>query len=60
MLRFNSEGMDLEKSETVARGVMKNIVYHDNTIDMTEMVMRYLEQSAPTPVARGAGSAAKR
>lgn len=60
VLRFNSEGMDMEKSETVARGVMKNIVYHDSTIDMTEMVMRYLEQTAATPVARGTNSAAKR
>ncbi len=30
VLRYNSEDMDLEKGDSVIRGVMKNIVYHDD------------------------------
>lgn len=58
VLRFNSEQMSLEHSESVARGVMKNVVYHDSTIDMTEIVLRFLEQQAKNPeVASGSGVA---
>jgi Skp family chaperone for outer membrane proteins len=46
VLRFNSEQMALEQNESVARGVMKNVVYHQSTIDMTQTVMRYLEHQA--------------
>lgn len=44
VLRYNSEDMDLEKGESVIRGVMKNIVYHDEGIDMTKGVMQYLQK----------------
>ncbi|MBB3207116.1 Skp family chaperone for outer membrane proteins [Rhodopirellula rubra] len=44
VLRYNSEDMDLEKGESVIRGVMKNIVYHDEALDMTPGVMQYLDK----------------
>ena len=44
VLRYNSEEMELEKGESVIRGVMKNIVYHDDSLDMTPGVMQYLEK----------------
>ncbi len=44
VLRYNSEDMDLAKGDTVIRGVMKNIVYHDDSLDMTKGVMQYLDQ----------------
>lgn len=44
VLRFNGEEMELEKTDSVARGVMKSIVFHDSTINMTDTVMKYLEQ----------------
>ena len=43
VLRYNSEEMDLEQGESVIRGVMKNIVYHDEALDMTKGVMQYLD-----------------
>ncbi len=42
VLRYNSEEMDMEKGESVIRGVMKNIVYHDAALDMTPLVMQVL------------------
>ncbi len=54
VLRYNSEEMELEKGESVLRGVMKNIVYHDPSLDMTDAVMQYLD----TQIA--AGNAATR
>jgi Skp family chaperone for outer membrane proteins len=42
VLRYNSEDMDLEEGQSVIRGVMKNVVYHDDGIDMTKGVMEYL------------------
>ena len=56
VLRYNSEEMDSEQSDSVVRAVMKNVVYHDSTIDMTDTVMRYLEQKANTPQAATAGN----
>jgi Skp family chaperone for outer membrane proteins len=54
VLRYNSDQMDLAKPETVIRGVMKNIVYHDEDLDMTKAIMQYLtkqmEQQAANPV----------
>ncbi len=44
VLRYNSEDMDLEQGDSVIRGVMKNIVYHDEALDMTKGVMQYLDQ----------------
>ena len=44
VLRYNSEDMDLQKGESVIRGVMKNIVYHDEALDMTPGVMQYLDK----------------
>ena len=53
VLRYNSDKMDLEKPDTVIRGVMKNIVYHDEDLDMTKAIMQYLtkqmEQQAAAP-----------
>ncbi|MDA8697777.1 OmpH family outer membrane protein [Rhodopirellula sp.] len=48
VLRYNSEDMDLANGESVIRGVMKNIVYHDESLDMTKGVMQYLDQSMKT------------
>ena len=48
VLRYNSEDMDLEKGDSVIRGVMKNIVYHDEALDMTKGVMQYLDQTLKT------------
>jgi Skp family chaperone for outer membrane proteins len=45
VLRYNSEEMDLEQGESVIRGVMKSIVYHDDALDMTKGVMQYLDQT---------------
>ncbi len=45
VLRYNSDQMDLEKPDTVIRGVMKNIVYHDEDLDMTKAIMQYLTQA---------------
>ncbi len=58
VLRFNSEEMDLEQAESVARGVMKNVVYHDSTINMTNTVMKYLETQTNTSQVATGGSAA--
>lgn len=44
VLRYNSEEMSLEQSESVVRGVMKNVVYHDPGLDMTQGVMQYLDK----------------
>jgi Skp family chaperone for outer membrane proteins len=53
VLRYNSDKMDLEKPDTVIRGVMKNIVYHDEDLDMTKAIMQYLtkqmERQAAAP-----------
>lgn len=53
VLRYNSEEMELEKGESVIRGVMKNIVYHDEALDMTPGVMQYLDKVL---VANGGGN----
>ena len=45
VLRYNSEEMDLEKGDSVIRGVMRNIVYHDEALDMTKGVMQYLDKT---------------
>ena len=45
VLRINSEDMDLEQGDSVIRGVMKNIVYHDKRLDMTVGVMQYLDET---------------
>lgn len=44
VLRYNSEDMNLEQGDSVIRGVMKNIVYHDESLDMTKGVMQYLQR----------------
>ena len=56
VLRYNSEEMNLEQGDSVIRGVMKSIVYHDDALDMTKGVMQYLDQTmgtakAPAPTA---------
>ncbi len=59
VLRYNSEDMDLEKGDSVIRGVMKNVVYHDDALDMTKGVMQYLDQTMKpaAEVARGGAAA---
>lgn len=44
VLRFNGEEMDLDKQESVIRGVMKNIVYRSDRLDMTDAVINVLNQ----------------
>ncbi|MEO1529069.1 MAG: OmpH family outer membrane protein [Planctomycetota bacterium] len=44
VLRYNSEAMNEKEGETVIRGVMKNIVYHDADMNMTPTVMEYLNR----------------
>ncbi|XZE55665.1 OmpH family outer membrane protein [Planctomycetaceae bacterium SH139] len=44
VLRYNSEEMALENQESVIRGVMKNIVYHKDSLDITAYVMQVLDQ----------------
>ncbi|WP_237607218.1 OmpH family outer membrane protein [Roseimaritima sediminicola] len=55
VLRYNSEEMDPEKGESVIRSVMKNVVYHEASLDMTNLVMQYLKsQVANKPQATSA------
>lgn len=58
VLRYNSEEMDLEQGESVIRGVMKNIVYHDKSLDMTSAVMKYLDQTMNVAAAPAAAATA--
>ena len=44
VLRYNSEQMKEEQGDSVIRGVMKSVVYHDESLDMTKGVMQYLDQ----------------
>lgn len=59
VLRYNSEDMEPDVGESVIRGVMKNIVYHDESLDMTPGVMQYLDRVIPTPTSTPAGSTAR-
>ena len=54
VLRYNSEEMDQTQGESVIRGVMKSIVYHDPALDMTPGVMQYLNKVIQTPEVAGA------
>jgi Skp family chaperone for outer membrane proteins len=54
VLRYNSEEMNLEQGESVIRGVMKSIVYHDDSLDMTKGVMQYLDQTMSQAAAQTA------
>ena len=56
VLRYNSEDMDQSEGQSVIRGVMKNIVYHDESLDMTPGVMQYLDQKLKQSVAAGPGA----
>lgn len=60
VLRYNSEDMDLDKGDSVIRGVMKNIVYHDEALDMTKGVMQYLDQTLTPKSAAKPSDAATR
>lgn len=44
VLRYNSEAMDPAQGESVIRSVMKNVIYHDKSMDMTAGVMQYLDK----------------
>jgi Skp family chaperone for outer membrane proteins len=57
VLNFRSEEMDVEQNDSVFRGVMKNVVHHDSTVDITNAVMRYLLQRADSPQAAPSGDA---
>ncbi len=57
VLRYNSEEMDLERGDSVIRGVMKSIVYHDAALDMTPAVMGYLDRTMKVAENPGAASA---
>ncbi|MCO8120702.1 OmpH family outer membrane protein [Stieleria sp. TO1_6] len=59
VLRYNSEEMDQTQGESVIRGVMKNIVYHDDALNMTPTVMTYLNNVFKNEIAQ-AGAAAPR
>jgi Skp family chaperone for outer membrane proteins len=58
VLRFNSEDMDLEQNDSVVRGVMKNVVYQDSTINITNTVMKYLARQTNTAQVATGDSAA--
>lgn len=60
VLRYNSEQMDLEQGESVIRGVMRNIVYHDEKLDMTGAVMQYLDKKLASGVATNPGGTPNR
>ena len=60
VLRYNSEDMKQENGESVIRGVMKNIVYHDDSLDMTPGVMQYLDRAIPVPPGVATGPASTR
>ena len=64
VLRYNSEDMDQTAGDSVIRGVMKNIVYHDESLDMTKGVMQYLTKTlgggAGNGVATGAAATPRR
>ena len=51
VLNFDSEEMDIERNNSVFRGVMKHVIYHGSTVNVTETVMRYLEHQANSPQA---------
>ena len=57
VLNISSTEMDVEQKDSVVRGVMKNVVYHDSTVNITNTVMRYLEQQANAPQAATSGNA---
>ena len=40
VLRYDSEAMDLEKPNSVLRGVMKTVVYRSPKLDLTKMVLQ--------------------
>ena len=52
VLRYNSEAMELENQESVIRGVMKNVVYHKESLDITAAVMQVLDQKFQTTAAQ--------
>lgn len=56
VIRHNSEPMNEEKGDSVVRGVMNNVVYHDPTIDITVGVMQELTRR----IAKAGGSTTTR
>ncbi|QDT09916.1 OmpH family outer membrane protein [Stieleria marina] len=45
VLRYNSEEMNQGQGDSVIRGVMKNVVFHDDSLNMTPIVMQYLDRA---------------
>jgi Skp family chaperone for outer membrane proteins len=56
VLRYNSEAMDKGKGDSVIRGVMKNIVFHDEALNMTPIVMQYLDRALKVATEPGAAA----
>lgn len=46
VLRYNSDDINGDNGESVLRGIMKSVVFHDPAIDMTQAVMTYLNRIA--------------
>lgn len=60
VLRYNSEAMEQKNGESVIRGVMKSIVYHDDSLDMTPGVMQYLNRAFESSTGVATGPSATR
>lgn len=56
VLRYDSEGMDIEQPDTVLRSVMKTVVYRAESIDLTQLVLQAMNQ---TQVARAPAATAQ-
>ena len=58
VLRFNADDVNPQQHDSVTRHVMRNVVYHDAGINITDTVMRYLEQQTNTSQAAARSGAA--
>lgn len=55
VVRLDGEHLDAADPESVIRGVMGNVVYHDESINITDAVIRYLERQTNMPPAASNG-----
>jgi Skp family chaperone for outer membrane proteins len=46
VLRYNSEEMDLKDEESVLRGLQKSVVFRRDNMDMTQLVMQFLDKTS--------------
>ncbi|PAY20003.1 hypothetical protein CKO51_08580 [Rhodopirellula sp. SM50] len=58
VLRLGGDDVDSQQRESVTRHVMRNVVYHDADINITDTVMRYLDQQSKMSQAATGGGAA--